>query len=77
MQEDAPGKHKKRVYNWKRSLKGMILLSCFPGGRGYSWELLVGVSRPVLQILTLFQTKKCQFSTRFQTWAPFLESRDN
>ena len=77
MQEDAPGKHKKRVYNWKRSLKGMIILSCFPWGRGYSWELLVGVSRPVPQILTLFQTKKCQFPTRFQTRAPFLESRDN
>ena len=32
MQEDSHGKHKKRVYNWKRSLKGVILLSCFPGG---------------------------------------------
>ena len=48
------------------------------GGGGYSWEFLVGVCRPV-QILTLFQTKKCHFphpfsdqtSTihiRFQTW---------
>ena len=46
---------------------------------GYSWEFLVGVCRPVLQILTLFQTKKCHFPhpfsdqtskihTRFQTW---------
>ena len=26
-----------------------------PGG-GYSWEFLVGVCRPVLQILTLFLT---------------------
>ena len=44
----------------------------------YSWEFLVGVCRPVLQILTLFQTKKCNFPhpfsdqtskihTRFQT----------
>ena len=27
--------------------------------RGYSWDFLVGVCRLVLQILTLFQTKKC------------------
>ena len=26
------------------------------GGGGYSWEFLVGVCRPVLQILTLYQT---------------------
>ena len=49
-------------------------------GVRYSWEFLVGVYRPVLQILTLFQTKKCHFPkpefseqtskihTRFQTW---------
>ena len=47
--------------------------------RGYSWEFLVGVCRLVLQILTLFQTKKCHFPhllsdqtskihTHFQTW---------
>ena len=35
------------------------------GPRGYSWEFLVGVCRPVLQILTLFKTKKCHFSHRF------------
>ena len=35
---------------------------------GYSWEFLVVVSRPVFQILTLFQTKKYLFHTRFQTW---------
>ena len=29
----------------------------------YSWEFAVGVCRPVLQILTLFQTKKLSFST--------------
>ena len=45
------------------------------GGGGYFWEFLLGVCRPVLQILT----KKCHFShpfsdlasqihTRFQTW---------
>ena len=31
-----------------------------PGG-GYTWEFLVGVCRPVLQILTLFQTENCHF----------------
>ena len=58
---------------------------CFDIGKatghlgGYSWEFLVGVCRPVLQILTRFQTKKCNFShpfsdqtfkihTRFHTW---------
>ena len=49
-----------------------------PAGGGYSWEFQVGVCRPLLQILTLFQTKKCHFQhpfsdqtskihTRFQT----------
>ena len=34
-----------------------------PGeGGGYSWEILARVCRPVLQILTLFQAKKCHFS---------------
>jgi len=36
----------------------------FRGG-GYSWEFLVGVCRPVLQILTIFQTKKCHFPHPF------------
>ena len=36
-----------------------------PGRGMYSWEFLVGVCRPVLQILTLFQTKKMSFSTPF------------
>ena len=35
------------------------------GGRGLSWEFLVGVCRPALQMLTLFQTKNCQFSHPF------------
>ena len=49
------------------------------GGGGYTWEFLVGVCRPVFQILTLFQTKKCnlpdpfsdqtsKIHTCFQTW---------
>ena len=33
------------------------------GGGGYSWEFVVGVCRPVLQVLTLFQTPKLTFST--------------
>ena len=37
-----------------------------PGG--YSWEFLMGVCRPVLQILTQFQTKNVIFRIRFQTW---------
>ena len=38
-----------------------------PRGEGCSWEFLVGVHRPVLQILTLFQTKNVIFQTSFQT----------
>ena len=37
-----------------------------PGG--YSWQFLVGVCGPVLQILILFQTKNVIFHIRFQTW---------
>ena len=54
-----------------------------PGG--YSSKLSMGVCRPVLQILTLFQTKTCHFPhpfsdlaskvhTRFQTWLLKLSS---
>ena len=38
-------------------------------GEGYSRELLLGVCRPVLQILTLFRTKKCHFSHPFSDLA--------
>ena len=38
------------------------------GGGEYYWEFLVGVCRQVLQILTLFLTKKCKFHTRFLAW---------
>ena len=53
-------------------------ISFAPGG--YSSEFVVGVCRPILQILTLFQTKTCHFPypfsdqlaskihSRFQTW---------
>ena len=40
-----------------------ILLS--PGGGGGGRYILVGMCRSVLQILTLFQTKKCQFPHPF------------
>ena len=41
------------------------------GGEGrYSWDLLVGVCRPGLQILTQFQTQKCNFPHPFWVmWA--------
>ena len=32
------------------------------GGKGYSWEFLVGVCRSVLQILNLFPTKEFHYS---------------
>ena len=38
------------------------------GGGVYSWEFLVGVCRPDLQMLILFQTKNVILDTRFQTW---------
>ena len=41
----------------------IMFLSYLP--EGFSWEFLVGVSRPVLQILTLFQTKKYHFPHPF------------
>ena len=37
----------------------------FKNPGGYFWKFLVGVYRPVLQILTLFQTKNVIFHTRF------------
>ena len=50
-----------------------------PGTRGYSWEFLVRVNHPVLQILTIFQTKKCHFSHPFSDLGLglFLESPSN
>ena len=63
----------------KLSFISQLVVTRPPRGGGYSWEFLVRVCRPVLQILTLFQTKKCNFPhlfsdqtsnvhTRFQTW---------
>ena len=39
------------------------------GGGGYSWEFLVKVCCPVPQILTHFQTKKCNFPHPFSDLA--------
>ena len=44
------------------------LLMFFFGGN--PWEFLVGVSRPVLQILSLFHTKQCKFPHPFLDLAP-------
>ena len=41
----------------------IMFLSYFP--EGFSRKFLVGMCRPVLQILTLFQTKKCHFPHPF------------
>ena len=41
----------------------IMFLSYFP--EGFSWEFLVGMCRPVLQILSLFQTKQCYFPHPF------------
>ena len=46
-----------------RGLRGAYVAGQLGGG-GYFWEFLVaGLCRPVLQILTLFQTRKMSFST--------------
>ena len=38
--------------------------------RGVLLGILAGSVPPCIQILTLFETKKCHFYTRFQTWPP-------
>ena len=56
---------------WLNSMKnswGITNKLCFGDPGGCSWEFLVGVCRPVLEILTRFQTKKnVIIHTRFQT----------
>ena len=42
-------------------------LKLLPQAEGVSLGIIGGVVPPVLQILTLFETKKFQVSTRFQT----------
>ena len=68
----------RKLYYWQE-LGNDSCWTLDPGGKGYSWEFLMGMCRPVLQILTQFQTQKCNFPhpfsdqtskihTRFQTW---------
>ena len=45
------------------------LFNTIESRRGYSWKFLVGVYRLVLQILTPFQIKKCDFSHPFSDLA--------
>ena len=53
--------------------KRLIQLSFEPGGTlGNSWWV---VCRPVLQILTLFQIKKCHFSQPFLDLASRIHTR--
>ena len=55
-------KEKLLMYQPNLSCANMFL-TYFP--EGFSWEFLVGVCRPVLQIQTLFQTKKYHFPHPF------------
>ena len=58
---------KKCLQNRARPCCGELPSLCMKGKGpgGYSWEFLVGVCCPVLQILTLLQTKKCYFPHPF------------
>ena len=58
----------KQLHTWMRLFKWRFRCcqrrDCSKSLRvGYTWELLVEVCRPVLQILTLFQAKKVSFFT--------------
>ena len=74
-QEFYIGKTKRRFNDRKTENLSPLLLAIThlllpPGGGGkYYWEFLVGVCSPVLQILTLFQTKKCNFPHPFSDLA--------
>ena len=50
---------------YSRAWKWHLLNPRPRGGGGYSWEFLMGVCCPVLQILTQFQTQKCNFPHPF------------
>ena len=62
------------IHSSRRSLRKQL-----SGTRGYSWKFLMRVYRLVLQILTIFQTKKCHFSHPFSDLGLglFLESPGN
>jgi len=50
-------------------VRSLLFLLGGGGGGGHSWEFLVVVCHPVLQILTqYFRLKNVIFHTHFQTW---------
>ena len=58
------------------SMNGIIaIFSASGGGGGHSSEFLVGVCRPVLQILTQFQTKIFHFPHPFSDLASKIHTR--
>ena len=62
------------------SLVGFVVLLLsfsFHTPHGYHWQVLVGVCRPVLQILTLFRNKKCHFPHQFSDLAPVVLTLDS
>ena len=54
-----------RLLKIRRTLTGLSSWFFPEVGGGYSWEFFVGVCHPVLQILTRFQTKKCNYPYPF------------
>ena len=44
-----------------KEAKWFSAVSTPPGGRGYSWKICVGVCGALIETLTLFQTKLCDF----------------
>ena len=48
-----------------KDLRGSLSSSIWRIPGGYSWDFLVGMCCPVLQILILFRTKKCHFPHPF------------
>ena len=59
--------HLETVEIQKKTNKKLESFVSSPGG--YSWQFLVGVCRLVVQILILFQTKKCNFPHPFSDLA--------
>ena len=53
----------------------LVLRLDFSRGVRYSWEILVGVCRPVLQAAPNFRPKNAILHTRFQTWPQTLLAR--
>ena len=58
-----------------KNLEMTVVEPSTPGGGGYSWEFLIGVCFPVLQILTQFQTQKCNFLHPFSDQTSKIHTR--